>query len=39
MLSRVLSAVVNGIEGFSVELEADSGWGDTIVVLIGYKTP
>jgi hypothetical protein len=35
MLARVLSAAVNGIEAFPVEVEANSGWGDTIVVIIG----
>jgi hypothetical protein len=27
MLARVLSAAVNGIEAFPVELEVNSGWG------------
>jgi len=39
MLARVLSAAVNGIEAFPVEVEVNSGWGDTIVVSVGYKTP
>jgi magnesium chelatase family protein len=30
MLARVLSAAVNGIEAFPVEVEVNSGWGDTI---------
>jgi hypothetical protein len=29
MLARVLSAAVNGIEAFPVEVEVNSGWGDT----------
>jgi hypothetical protein len=32
MLARVLSAAVNGIEAFPVEV-VNSGWGDTVVVI------
>jgi magnesium chelatase family protein len=35
MLARVLSAAVNGIEAFPVEVEVNSGWGDTIIVIVG----
>src|SRR6266511_4731941 len=35
MLARVCSAAVNGIEAFSVEVEVNSGWGDTVVVIVG----
>ncbi len=35
MLARVLSAAVNGIEAFPVEVEVNSGWGDTLVVIVG----
>jgi hypothetical protein len=35
MLARVLSAPVNGIEAFPVELEVNSGWGDTVIFTIG----
>jgi magnesium chelatase family protein len=35
MLARVCSASVSGIEAFPVEVEVDSGWGDTIVVIVG----
>ena len=35
MLARVLSAAVNGIEAFPVEVEVNCGWGDTIVVIVG----
>jgi magnesium chelatase family protein len=35
MLARVLSASVNGIEAFPVEVEVNSGWGDTIVAIVG----
>lgn len=42
VLSTALSAVaaapkadVNGIEAFPVEVEVNSGWGDTIVVIVG----
>jgi hypothetical protein len=34
MLARVLSAAVNGIEAFLGEVEVNSGWGDTLIVLI-----
>ena len=39
MLARVLSAAVNGIEAFPVEVEVNAGWGDTIVVLIMSISP
>jgi magnesium chelatase family protein len=35
MLARVLSAAVNGIEAFPVEVEVNSSWGDTIIVIVG----
>ena len=35
MLACVLSVAVNGIEAFPVEVEVNSGWGDTIVVIVG----
>jgi magnesium chelatase family protein len=35
MLARVLSAAVNGIEAFPVEVEVNSGWGDTVVAIVG----
>jgi hypothetical protein len=35
MLARVLSAAVNGIEAFPVEVGINSSWGDTIVVIVG----
>ncbi|HTA30271.1 MAG TPA: magnesium chelatase domain-containing protein, partial [Candidatus Cybelea sp.] len=35
VLARVLSAAVNGIEAFPVEVEVNSGWGDTVVVIVG----
>ena len=34
MLSKVCSAALNGIEAYPVEVEVNSGWGDTIVVMI-----
>ena len=34
MLDRVLSAAVNGIEAFPVEVEVHCGWGETLIVLI-----
>jgi hypothetical protein len=39
MLARVLSAAVNGIEAFPVEVEVNFGWGDTVVVLIMSISP
>jgi len=35
MLSRVCSASVQGIEAFPVEVEVNSGWGETIIVIVG----
>src|SRR5215216_4723473 len=35
MLAKVCSAAVNGIEAFAVEVEVNSGWGDTSVVIVG----
>ncbi len=35
MLSRVLSAAVNGIEAYPVEVEVNSGWGETVIVIVG----
>jgi hypothetical protein len=35
----VLSAAVNGIEAFPVEVQVNSGWGDTVVVLIVSISP
>ena len=35
MLAKVCSAAVHGIEAFSVEVEVNSGWGDSIVVIVG----
>jgi hypothetical protein len=39
MLAHVLSAAVNGIEAFPVEAEVNSGWGDTIAMMIGPISP
>jgi magnesium chelatase family protein len=35
MLARVFSASVQGVEAFPVEVEVDSGFGDTVVVIVG----
>ncbi len=35
MLSKVCSAALTGIEAYPVEVEVNSGWGDTIVVIVG----
>ena len=34
MLARVLSAAVNGIEAYPVEVEVNAGWGETIIVIV-----
>jgi magnesium chelatase family protein len=35
MLSRVISAAVQGIEAFPVEVEVNAGYGDTQIVIVG----
>jgi magnesium chelatase family protein len=35
MLARVCSAALNGIEAYPVEVEVNSGWGDTKIVIVG----
>ena len=35
MLAKVCSAAVNGIEAYPLEVEVNSGWGDTIIVIVG----
>src|SRR6267143_2092318 len=35
MLAKVCSAAVNGIEAYSIEVEVNAGWGDTIVIIVG----
>ncbi len=35
MLARVCSAALNGIEAYPVEVEVNSGNGDTIIVIVG----
>ncbi len=35
MLSKVFSAAVNGIEAYPVEVEVNSGFGDTVTVIVG----
>jgi len=35
MLSRVFSAAVNGIDAYLVEVEVNSGYGDTFIALVG----
>jgi hypothetical protein len=39
MLAQVLSAAVNGIGAFPVEVEPNSGWGDTAIVPIMSFSP
>ena len=35
MLSKVCSAAVNGIDAYPVEVEVNTGWGDTLIVVVG----
>lgn len=35
MWAKVCSAAVNGIEAYPVEVEVDSGFGDTVIVIVG----
>src|SRR6058998_324960 len=35
MLARVCSAAVNGIEAYPIEVEVNSGWGDTKIIIVG----
>ena len=35
VLARALSATVNGIEAFPVEVEVNCGWGDTMITIVG----
>lgn len=35
MLAKVCSAAVNGIEAYAVEVEVNSGWGETVIVIVG----
>jgi hypothetical protein len=35
-LACVFSAAVQGIDAFPVEVEVNSGWGDTVVVMLSF---
>ncbi|MCC7375884.1 MAG: YifB family Mg chelatase-like AAA ATPase [Verrucomicrobiales bacterium] len=35
MLAKVRSAAVQGVEAFSIEVEVNVGWGDTLIVIVG----
>src|SRR5256885_211604 len=35
MLSRVFTSAVNGIEAYPIEVEVNSGWGDSVIVIVG----
>ncbi len=39
MLAEVCSAAVNGIQAYPVEVEVNSGFGDTVIVIVVNKTP
>jgi hypothetical protein len=38
ILARVFCAAVKGIEGYSVEMEVNDGWGDTLIPIIVNKS-
>ena len=35
MFAKVFSSAVNGIEAYPVEVEVNSGWGDSVIVIVG----
>jgi len=35
VLAKVFSAAVNGIDAYSIEVEVNAGYGDTIIVIVG----
>lgn len=39
MLAKVLSAAVNGIEAYPIEVEVNASYGETLVVIVVNKTP
>jgi hypothetical protein len=39
MLAKVCSAAISGIEAYPVEVEANAGYGDTLIVIVVNKTP
>ena len=39
MLAKVCSAAVNGIEAYPVEVEVNSAFGDSVIVIVVNKTP
>jgi hypothetical protein len=39
MLSKVCSAAVNGIDAYPVEVEVNSGYGDTLIIMISCDRP
>jgi hypothetical protein len=39
MLAKVLSAAVNGIEAYPVEVEVNAGFGDTNIVIVVNNSP
>ncbi len=39
MLAKVCSAAVSGIEAYPVEVEVNTGYGDTILVIVVNNTP
>jgi hypothetical protein len=39
MLAKVCSAAVNGVEAYPVEVEVNAGFGDTLIVMNGLKSP
>ena len=39
MLSKVCSAAVNGIDAYPVEVEANEGYGDTVILASSPREP
>src|SRR2546430_7460154 len=35
LLARVFSSAVNGIEAYPIEVEVNSGFGDSVIVIVG----
>jgi hypothetical protein len=39
MLSKVCSAAVAGIDAYPIEVEVNSGYGESFIVIVVNKTP
>ena len=38
-MAKVCSAAVSGIEAYPVEVEVNTGFGDTLILIVVNKTP